>query len=232
MKKLYMVIMLIFILVISACGSEEGGNQKTMKEKENVNITEQEESISPAQHLNVLIKEEEDGDGESVFWDGEKAFVKNDPYDEKDIDDGRFVIEGKKTVLMPQVYQLEYPDSLQNDIVEKDSEEYCHITAEDFDICIELIDYEDRKKVLDNNHNCEIVKEEILSKNQTKYFKRYEVYSGIIDADGKNYAGFILIFESELADRSYQITCSGIGYMKDIQKNAIYIMNHFDVLFY
>ena len=54
----------------------------------------------------------------------------------------------------------------------------------------------------------------------------------MVDTNDKNYAGFILIFESELADRAYQISCSGIGYIKDIQTNSIDIMNHFDVLFY
>lgn len=232
MKKNYIILMFILVLVISACQSEEGGNNKKMEKKETINVTEQEETMSPAEYLNVLIHEEKDGDGKSVYWDGEKASVKEDPYDVKDMDDGRFTIEGKQTVSIPQVYQFEYPDSLQNAVVEKDSEEFYHITAQDFDICIELIDYDEREKILNDEDNYEIVEDEILSKNQTKYFKRYALYRGVVDADGKDYAGFVLIFESGLADRSYQISCSGIGYMKDIQINSTYIMNHFDVLFY
>lgn len=232
MKKIYIILMLIFVLLISACQSEEGGNNKKMEKKENINVTEQEETMSSAEYLNVLINEEKDGDGKSVYWDGEKAVVKDDPYDVKDIDDGRFTIEGKQTVSIPQVFQFEYPDSLQNAVVEKNSEEFYHITAQDFDICIELIDYDDRKKILNENRSYEIVEGEILSKSQTKYFKRYELYRGVVDTNEKDYAGFVLILESELADRSYQISCSGIGYIRDIQKNSIYIMNHFDVLFY
>lgn len=223
MKKYYVIFVFIFLLLLSACQNEEGGNEKEMEKKE---------AMNPAEYLNVLIDEEKDGDGKSVYWNGKEAIVKDDPYDVKDIDDGRFTIQGRKIVSIPQVFQFEYPDFLQNVAVEKDSEEYYYIASQNFDICIELIDYEDREEVLDSNLNYKIVEDEILSKDQIKYFKRYKLYRGVVDTNDKNYAGFILIFESELADRAYQISCSGIGYIKDIQKNAIDIMNHFDVLFY
>lgn len=87
MKKYYVIFVFIFLLLLSACQNEEGGNEKEVEKKE---------AMNPAEYLNVLIDEEKNGDGKSVYWNGKEAIVKDDPYDVKDIDDGRFTIQGKK----------------------------------------------------------------------------------------------------------------------------------------
>lgn len=212
---------MVVTMGMTACGTPEN------TEKIISNSTTDE-----VQNFHNLMAADEVGDKRSVYWDGSKATSEEDELDDLSIDDGRGVIDGTQTITIPMVFEFEHTNSLQDVVVESDNEEDYHIEAKNYDIRIERIDYEAEKENMASDSNFVQTTEIVLADYQTKYFKEYELYYGIVQTDRGTYAGYSLIFDSALDDRAYRITCSGIGCMEDIRTEAFYIMNHFDVLFF
>ena len=178
-----------------------------------------EESISALEQFYKLVEEDKTGDKKSVYWDGKSASMVEDEFDSLDISDGRGMITGTERTGIPDVFELNYPNSIENVVLTSDSEEDYHLTADVVDIRIQLVDFHSNKQI----------DASILSKHQTKYFEDYKLYVGLIKTEEETYAGYTLLFESNLNNKSYMISVAGIGNLEDIKMNALYIMNHFDV---
>lgn len=233
MKK-SVVVTVLASFCLASCGVKPEGSDtgvKGMTEKVE-EVVQTENQRSEIENFQKLMSEEVEGDRKSVYWDGSHAVMREDPLDIADIQDGRYVIEGVQKVTIPDTFEFSYPNALENVVVESKKEEDYHITAKDYDIQIKRIDYEEEKEKIASDPAYVRIEEEVLSPNQTKYFKSYELYEGIVNTSGGTYAGYTLLFESELDHRAYLIGCSGIGYLYDIRQVGFYIMNHFDVLFY
>ena len=225
--KLFVIVM-VAAMGMMACNSNMGRKREENKMQEN---TIENSSADEVQNFHNLMEADEVGDKKSVYWDGRKAILEEDELDDLNINDGRGMIEGTQTVTIPTVFEFTYTNSLKDVIVENNSEENYHIEAQNYDIRIELIDYEVETEKMASDANFAKITDSVLSERHTKYFKEYELYSGIVQTARGDYAGYSLIFDSAVDDRAYRITCSGIGCMENIRMEAFEIMNHFYVLF-
>ena len=188
-----------------------------------------EESISALEQFYKLVEEDKTGDKKSVYWDGKSASMVEDEFDSLDISDGRGMITGTERTGIPDVFELNYPNSIENVVLTSDSEEDYHLTADVVDIRIQLVDFHSKQEELKKDSSYKQIDASILSKHQTKYFEDYKLYVGLIKTEEETYAGYTLLFESNLNNKSYMISVAGIGNLEDIKMNALYIMNHFDV---
>lgn len=217
-KEILIVIIMCFML--TACSGREDGTMNKNTERSHI------------ENFHQLMKEDVAGDGKGVYWDGESASVIDDELDQSDIDDGRNVFTDATTVKLPLIFEYSYPNELEDVTVVNDDAKDYHVTAKDYDIRIELVDYNNAVEKMAENDNFTEIDKSALSANQTKYFDDYYLYRGIVNTANGDYAGYVLLFESNLDDRQYKITCSGLGLVERIRMTAFYIMNHFEVLFY
>lgn len=217
-KKILIVIIMCFML--TACAGRKDGTMNKDTE------------LSQIENFHKLMNEDAGGDRKGVFWDGESASVVDDELDQSDIDDGRNVFTGATTVKLPLNFEYSYPNELEDVTVVNDDAKDYHVNAKDYDIRIELVDYNNAVEKMAVNDNYIEIDKSALSANQTKYFDDYHLYRGIVNTANGDYAGYVLLFESNLADRQYKISCSGLGLVERIRMTAFYIMNHFEVLFY
>lgn len=179
-----------------------------------------------------LVEADQQGDEKSVYWDGKKASVIDDEFDSAQIDDGRTLGEGYETAGVPDMFSFQYPNDMKlAEIKSESAEEYC-LEAENLEILVRQIDFEKETEAMKNNTNYQMIATEFFPEYVTKYFEQYQLYIGFTDTQNARYAGYTLLFQSNLADRSYQITVAGIGNMEEIRLRALYIMDHFEVLFY
>ena len=229
MKKRWYLIVLAALMLV-ACDSN-----KSEKNKEgNENMKEIEKSTKNGnewENFYQLLKEDKEGDKKSIYWDGNTASIIDDEFDSFDISDGRGEITGTKTVTVPGVFELYYPDNLEDIVTVSDKENSYHLTGKNLDIQVQEIDFKSEQKKLEEKTDYKKIKSDILSEHQRKYFKDFELYVGIADTDNGAYAGYTLLFESSLNDKAYSLSVLGIGNLEEIKMNALYIMNHFEVIF-
>lgn len=218
---------MLSVLMLAGCGAEKAEKNKEGKETMNIST----EKVSETEYFHELWKEDEQGDGKSVYWDGEKAFLIEDPLDSLDITDGRLVVEGTEMKTVPGIFELHYLNKLKNVQVVSEKEDDYHLTAENMDIRVQEVDFSGEKERLDKDSGYRSMETDVLSQHQIKYFKEYGLYMGLADTEKGRYAGYTLIFKSELNGKSYKLSVLGIGNMEDIKMHALYVMNHFEVLF-
>ena len=218
-KKILIAIIMCFML--TACAGKEEGNG-TMNSDTGLEATKDIE-LTHIENFHKLTKEDIIGDRKGVYWDGESASVVEDELDQSDIDDGRNVFSGATTVKLPLIFEYSYPNDLEDVTVVNDDAKDYHVTAKDYDIRIELVDYNSAVEKMAENDNFIEIDKSALSVNQTKYFDDYHLYRGIVNTEQGDYAGYVLIFESNLDDRQYKITCSGLGLVERIRMTAFYI---------
>lgn len=230
MKRIILIAVLI-CFTITACASNKEENGKMTNQDTELEISSNNEQNN-IENYHRLMEEDVTGDGMSVYWDGKAASVVEDQFDQNDIEDGRSVINGATSVKLPLLFEYSYPNHLEDVTVVSDNAENYHVKAKDYDIRFELVDYKNAVEELKQNNNLREIDKSNLSENQTKYFKDYHLYQGIINTQSGDYAGYVLVFESNLDDRQYKISCSGLGLIENIKITAFYIMNHFEVLFY
>lgn len=240
MKK-YGIVMGVILLCLVGCKAKQAshteGGKESMTQKEYNQDTKEEkgkEQKKESQEIDMffqLMEEDVVGDEKSVSWDGTQATVIDDVYDSTEISDGRFEMSGREIATVAGVFEFAYPNTLKQVSIKSGQAEDYYLTAENVEIRIQQIEYASEKKNLDENLKYRNIDASSLSEHQTKYFNQYALYMGMVDTDEGCYAGYTLVFESNLAKRSYRISVDGIGNMADIKATAVYVMNHFDVLF-
>ncbi len=225
MKKSWLCVMII-LLILAGCGCNNNGDNTEgdlgMKDKE----LEQGDFFE-------LVKEDVFGDEKSIYWDGTKASLRDDPLDSTEIDDGRYGERVLQQVTVPNKFELYYPDSLQDKEIVCETAENYHIIAKDMNIYVHQVDYEKEKKQLAESASYLAIDKMQLSEHSTKYFDDYELFVGKEETDKGIYVGYVLLFKSALGEKNtYKISVTGIGSLEDIKVCAFDIMNHFTVLFY
>lgn len=178
-----------------------------------------------------LMEQNEYGDKKSVYWDGTSAKEVADEQDSSDVQDGRWNIEKCETITVEDMFEFIYPGDIDEVTLRSVMPENYHMSAPDLDVRIQQIEYDEAIKAAEKRTSLRKVEGEELSQNQTKYFKDYALYLTVTDTGKENYAGYQLFFESNLTDRAYSISVTGLGNMDDLKVTAFYIMNHFEVLF-
>lgn len=226
MKRKISFIVIIFVILV---GCKVPGER--CESKEDSMVEEQNIVKGEVENFFYLMEQNEVGDGKSVYWDGISATEVEDEFDSSDLQDGRWNISGEQVITVGDIFEFAYPDSLDSITVLSDSAEDYHLYTEEYDVHIQQISYEEEVQDASKEENLKRIEEELLSEHQTKYFEEYQLYLGIVDTEKGNYAGYTLFFKSNLADRAYCISVNGTGNMEDIKIVALYVMNHFEVLF-
>ena len=183
------------------------------------------------ENFHELCKKDVEGDKQSIYWDGMEASLKEDKFDEKGISDGQSVIEGTEEIIVEGAFSFPIDIAHEKATVVRDEAEHYIVEIDHYVVMVELIDYAEVKAQMEKSVNYEKTTEIPLMNYQTMYFKQYETYCGIITIEDKHYAGYSLILDSGLADKSYRVSVCGTGYLNTIQSEASNIMNHFDVFF-
>ena len=230
MKKILILILLAGCLTVAGCRSGQTEDEKGVEMTINENKTD--DSKNPVENLYSLLMEDEAGDKRSVNWDGESATMIDDELDSFDIVDGRSVSEGSKTYTVDMLIECVYPADFEQVDVDENEPDKCHFISKDDEIYVQQISYADEiSRFKDDDNYIEIdslgIREDML-----KYFKDYKTFVGIKEINGVKKAGYVLLFESALADRSYKIEVYGLGNMSIITQEALFVMNQFWVLFY
>jgi len=104
--------------------------------------------------------------------------------------------------------------------------------SNDDEIYVQQISYADETSILKEDDNYIEIDSLGIREDRLKYFKDYKTFVGIKEINGKKKAGFVLLFESALADRSYMIEVYGLGNMSIINQEALFVIDHFEVLWY
>ena len=164
-------------------------------------------------------------------WDGKTAKMVKDELD-ADVEDGRYVSEGYNTYTADQLMECDYPIGYEQIDLDEKQPDHCHFINGDREIMIQQISYTDEVDQFEKDENYHIYDGLWLRDDVTEYFKNFKTYVGIKERKGVKKAGYVLLFESNLADRSYKIEVYGIGNMSDIAIDAYFVMNHFDVVWY
>lgn len=181
-----------------------------------------------------LMDEDKVGDKKSVYWDGNAATMVDDEFDDPDIVDFPMLIKGSKNYRVDKLIECIYPETFELVDIDSDQLDKCHFIDEEheLEIFIQQIDYGHEVKSCDSNLDYKKTDKSILADYQTCYFKKYKLYIGIKEINEIKKAGYVLLFESDLADRSYMIEVYGLGDMEVIKENALFVMNGFHVLWH
>ena len=174
--------------------------------------------------LHTLINQDIIGNRKSVYWDGKEASLVKDELDDLTLTDGRgWGIYSKVDIL--DNYEFSYFDN-KNDYktVSDDPANYI-LESEDQRIVVKEIDYYTEKEKLDTDENFRQTDKLKLKEDRLKLFEEYQTYTCILD----NYAGYTIIFKSELNGKSYNITCVGKGILPNIELQAKEVTNSFRV---
>ena len=229
MIKKYVFLLIITAFVLTGCGSDQKKN-----EEGDVKITtnkEEDENMSDTDKLYALLMEDEEWDQKGVEWDGKVARMVKDKLD-ADVEDGRYVSEGYNTYTADQLIECSYPIGYEQIDLDEEQPDHCHFINGDCEIIIQQISYTDEVDQFEKNENYYIYDRVKLRDDITEYFKDFKTYVGIKELKGVKKAGYVLLFKSNLVDRSYKIEVYGLGNMSDIAIDAFFVMNHFDVVWY
>ena len=181
-------------------------------------------SIQYSNDLHTLLEQDREGNKKSVYWDGKEASLIADELDSKFITDGRGWGSYSKVDILNE-YEFSYYDNEKPfNIVSDDTTNYI-LESENQRIIISEIDYNTEKEQLDNNNNFRQTDKLKIREDVVYLFEEYETYSCTVD----NYAGYTILIKSKLNNKSYNITCVGIGMLPDIKLQAQEILNSFDV---
>lgn len=234
MKRLLILVMCI---VISTTGCLTGQNNDE-EEKNMMNngkaetYNEENKEMSDVARLYSFLIENKKGDGKSVFWDGKEAVLKEDNLDFDNIVDGRSVSEGPEKYTVDKLIECTYPVGFELVEIDEARPDCCRLTKGKNEIIVSRVDYEEEINQIDEDQRYIEIDFMGIQENRIKYFKNFKTYIGICELSGEEKAGYILVFESKLADRSYKIEVYGIGNMSELKSEALEVMNGFDVLFY
>ena len=158
MRKIWILISILLSVSLTGCNefakSNSGRNQ---------NMVNMEESISALEQFYKLVEEDKTGDKKSVYWDGKSASMVEDEFDSLDISDGRGMITGTERTGIPDVFELNYPNSIENVVLTSDSEEDYHLTADVVDIRIQLVDFHSKQEELKKDSSYKQIDASILS---------------------------------------------------------------------
>lgn len=176
-----------------------------------------------------MMLEDEINDERSVVWSGSEASFVDDEMDSADISDGRNVMPALATYRVDMLIECSYPE---NYTLVESHDDILHMSDDDKVIYIAPVDYEKGVELYDNSSSYVEYTTRKLNSYQTEYFKNYKLYTGIKEINGKLLAGYVLVFDSALAERAYAIEVYGTGNMEDIRRDAFCVMNKFEVLFY
>lgn len=228
MKTKYLLVMVVSTLLLTGCTSGQKGLKGDV-----ISVTEDKsvKSDNQLEELYKLLQEDKSGDKKCVKWDGNRASTEEDELDSNDIVDGRSFSSGTKSYRVEKLIECYYPNDYEQVDIDEEYPDNCHFTNGSRDIFVSQIQYSDEIAQFDNDEN---YREEIINlrEDRTKYFKNFKTYIGLKEIDGTKKAGFVLLFESDLADRSYKIEVYGLGNVNSIKAEAISVMNKFDVLWY
>ncbi len=233
MKRL---LTLLICVVIGTTGCLTNiNNEKDEKAMINNGMTEKSDEnkeMSAITSLYSLLKESKKGDGKSVYWDGKEAAISEDNLDLDNILDGRSVSEGIEKYTADKLIECNYLIGFTQVDIAESHPDCCHFVNGKDEILINRVNYVEEVAHIDEDDNYMEIDFMGIRENRMKYFKNYKTYLGISELSGEKKAGFTLVFESELADRSYKIEVYGIGNMSELKSEALEVMNGFDVLFY
>ena len=196
---------------------------------------------SDTSNFHELLAQDKEGDRKSIEWNAvtKKATLVKDELDNKSILDGRgYGLYNK--VDIDEEYQFTYKDNEKPEkkfkVLNNNPSNYI-LSSANQRIEIQEIDYNTEKDKLTDPKNIEQYQPTdtlYIKEDRVNLFKEYEVFSSIIDIPETNkaYAGYTIIFTSELNNKSYKITCTGEGLLPDIQLQTEEIINSFRVYFW
>lgn len=224
MKKITLI-SLMLLTTLTGCSTGMGNQYR------NEMVKETEMGQQQIEEFFDLMEQSKSGDEKSVYWDGASAKEVADEQDSADVQDGRWNIEKCETITVEDMFEFVYPGDIDEVTLRSEMPEDYHMSAPDLDIHIQQVEYEEAIQAAEKRTSLRKIEGEELSQNQTKYFKDYALYLSVTDTGDEIYAGYQLFFESNLADRAYSISVTGLGNIEELKITALYIMNHFDVLF-
>lgn len=216
------------VALTTGCTSkqEEPAKPQVVDDKKN------EDSSDPLATLYGMIQEDAAGDGKSVIWDGESAVTEDDAQDAAGVDDGGYGFETFDSYVADQLIECVYPTGFEQVSVDAAQPDKCHFAKDDDELFVSPVDYEAETALYDGDDNYIEIDNMGLREDTTKYFTNYKTYFGMKELGGVTKAGYVLIFESNLADRSYKVEVYGLNNMSAVKVEALEIMNQFEVLFY
>ncbi|MBR6404060.1 MAG: hypothetical protein IKS48_11805 [Eubacterium sp.] len=188
-------------------------------------------SNSQLDYLYNLLEQDQDNDGKAVEWDGDSAKIIDDELDQPDIDDGRAGEYASYDYKVDKLIRCSYREGFTLDEVDESEPDKCHFTDGNIEIFVTPIDYASEESSFSNDVNYKEMQLN-LKDDVTKYYETHKSFFGLKDIDGTTKAGYVLIFKSNLADRSYKIEVYGTGNMTDVAIVAYAFINEFDVDFY
>ncbi len=230
MLKVKYLLLLITCLFITGCQSKSV--ETFNKAVDTETTTDAVDIVSSTNTFFFLLMQDKAGDKRSVNWDGESASIIDDAFDSFDIEDGRSVSEGSKTYTADMLIECVYPADFEQMNIDEHEPDNCHFSSKDDDIFVQQISYSDELDVFMNDDNYKAIDLIGLREDRLKYLENYKTFVGIKEINGVKKAGYVLLFKSALADRSYKIEVYGLGNMSNINQEALFVMNAFEVLWY
>ncbi len=231
MKK-KMIPVILLSLALAGCTSNTSDPEAGGYEDTSSPAAGSYEDMSDAEKLQALLEEDEDNDRKAVYWDGTDSSSEEDEEDDPEISDGRSGPGTYQTYLAEQLIECIYPEEYEQINQDPDQPDSCHFVKGDTEIFVSPISYTEEKAGLEEDENYVETDSFRPSENATKYFENYATFVGIREIDGVKKAGFVLILESNLAQRSYKIETYGLGNMTEIAMAEVFVVNGFDVKFY
>ncbi len=224
MKNRLLITILIGILAvlsITACAPGEPG-----------------ESQAPEDPLDQLIRhleKDKSGDKKTVYWDGEKAYIEDDPEDDPDIVYSYEELHDQYNA--DKLYEFEYPHGWVIADTDEEDPGYCHLYDPDnentvHEAFVSPVNYEDAIDMMNSDPDYRATDDFRIADFQVKYLEEYQAYIGLKDFDGVKKVGFVLIFKSSLKeDTAYRVECYGLGEVLSVRRDLKIMIDHFDVTF-
>lgn len=208
MKKMLFILMMI--AAIYGCGMEE-------KEEEAV-MTNQ-----TADEFQKLMDEEQAGDKLAVNWDGVKAEVIEDPWDDIEISDGRgdYVYES----IEKEGWNVKLIGERQYRILMDEEEQYV-ARGDDWELEIRKINLEEVLESLSEDQWMQAVTKKDLNQQIADRNENAALYRGLKETEDGVKAGYILALEDSWGN-DWMLSYFGCGNMNDVKSAAMTIFKSF-----
>lgn len=214
MKRLKAIIlMVVFVMGITACG-----NEKYADSKKGDNIDKK------VYELQMLLDNDKEGNRSSVYWDGTKAYMISDDYDDLNISDGRFsrgYVPLEKELWVCNIYGMDDKEIIY------DTDDHVLYMGNDWRFEV--------KRLENYATGLEALKKEkwlcLMGETQDDagYSKR-AFFRGVRTISDKNYAGYVICYRDAYG-HSYEYSYMCIGNMSDCGVMINQLISQFDINF-
>jgi len=210
-SKLKIILVMLFSILITGCSRTEYADT--------ISSEELDDSIYEFQEL---MDKDKAGDNKSVFWDGEKAYIDVDEYDDTEKDGFEIgYTELAKESWKCNIYGLEDCEKL------IDTDEHVLYKGEDWIFEVKKNDtFTKEEELLSNENYLKFIEKNEFSEGIT----HWTLYRGIKSVDKKKYAGFVINYRDGFT-HSYEISFMMIGNMRYCEAYKNQILSQFDVNF-